>query len=116
MEKSQLKQFVKIYHSQRFRYKYLNTMCVPRYDNGSKKVEPFMKVKLIITEMDDGSLHRFIRRFGSLLNNSSIQKMKFGMVCLSTCNYVFNLVLFSFMQLSLLDHGIWSGEIVQLQW
>jgi len=62
---------------ERFRYKYLNPQRLPIYAKTGK--EPFMKVKLVVTEMGDGAAHRFVRRFGSLFKNSTIQQMEYGM-------------------------------------
>lgn len=64
---------------ERFRYKYLNPQRLPIYEN-KKKNESFMKVKMVVTEMGDGAAHRFIRRFGSMFKNSTIQQMEYGMV------------------------------------
>ncbi|KAF0980616.1 hypothetical protein FDP41_013099 [Naegleria fowleri] len=63
---------------ERFRYKYLNPQRLPIYEN-KKKNESFMKVKMVVTEMGDGAAHRFIRRFGSMFKNSTIQQMEYGM-------------------------------------
>jgi len=38
-----------------------------------------MKVKVVITEMNDTSVHRLLRRFGSLLNVKCISNLQYGM-------------------------------------
>ena len=64
---------------ERFRYKYLNPQRLPIYANQRAKDQPFMKVKMVVTEMGDGAAHRFVRRFGSLFKHSTIQQMEYGM-------------------------------------
>ncbi|KAL9643326.1 hypothetical protein ABK040_014781 [Willaertia magna] len=64
--------------AERFRYKYLNPARLPVYEN-RKPQEAYMKVKMVVTEMADGQVHKFVRRFGSLFKHSTIQQMEYGM-------------------------------------
>ncbi|KAL9652254.1 hypothetical protein ABK040_011914 [Willaertia magna] len=65
--------------SERFLYKYLNPQRLPIYTNNGMRKVPFMKIKLVVTEMSSGVAHRLLRRLGSKVKHSTIKRMEFGM-------------------------------------
>jgi len=67
---------------QRFKFKYLNPNSIPQevlMMNSRRKEGPFLKIKLIITELGEGFTHRTIRRLGSLVGHGEIKSSEFGL-------------------------------------
>ncbi|KAG2392335.1 hypothetical protein C9374_012587 [Naegleria lovaniensis] len=63
----------------RFQYRYFNPLRLTDKDRVvNKMVEPFIKVKLVITEMDTGMAHRLLRSIGSRIHKT-IKAMDYGM-------------------------------------
>ncbi|KAF0972667.1 hypothetical protein FDP41_008916 [Naegleria fowleri] len=67
---------------QRFKFKYLNPNSIPQevlMMNSRRKEGPYLKIKLIITELGEGFTHRTIRRLGSLVGHNEIKSSEFGL-------------------------------------
>ncbi|KAL9644975.1 hypothetical protein ABK040_004468 [Willaertia magna] len=63
----------------RFQYRYFNPLRLSEKERQiNRSQEPFVKVKLIITEMDSGMTHRLIRKIGSRVHKT-IKSMDYGM-------------------------------------
>ena len=63
----------------RFQYRYFNPLRLSEKDRQvNRMMEPFVKVKLVITEMDTGMAHRLLRRIGTRFHKT-IKAMDYGM-------------------------------------
>ena len=63
----------------RFQYRYFNPLRLSDKDRQvNKMMEPFIKVKLVITEMDTGMAHRLLRLIGTRIHKT-IKSMDYGM-------------------------------------